>query len=65
MLPLALSLPASPGPGPLVVVTQTLVELGAMVSLVRLVPGCCRCMGSPRGGRASNRDLSAQNVAFP
>ncbi|MGN7235575.1 hypothetical protein ACTHPR_08545 [Micrococcus luteus] len=49
MLPLALSLPASLDPAPLVVVTQTLVELGAMVSLVRLCPGCCRCTGSPRG----------------
>lgn len=38
VLPLALSLPASLSLAPLVVVTQTLVELIAMVILVRLVP---------------------------
>ncbi|MGG7466164.1 arsenic resistance protein [Plantibacter sp. YIM 135347] len=38
VLPLALALPASLGIAPLVVVTQTLVELVGMVVLVRLVP---------------------------
>jgi ACR3 family arsenite transporter len=38
VLPLALALPASLGIAPLAVVTQTLVELVAMVVLVRLVP---------------------------
>lgn len=38
VLPLALALPAALGIAPLAVVTQTLVELVAMVVLVRLVP---------------------------
>lgn len=38
VLPLALALPTSLGIAPLAVVTQTLVELVAMVVLVRLVP---------------------------
>lgn len=38
VLPLALALPASLSIAPLAVVTQTLVELVAMVILVRLVP---------------------------
>lgn len=38
VLPLALALPPSLDPAPLVVVTQTLVELVAMAVLVRLVP---------------------------
>lgn len=38
VLPLALALPATLGIAPLAVVTQTLVELVAMVVLVRLVP---------------------------
>lgn len=38
VLPLALALPASLHPAPLVVVTQTLVELVGMAVLVRLVP---------------------------
>ena len=38
VLPLALALPAAFDLAPLAVVTQTLVELVAMVVLVRLVP---------------------------
>ncbi|WP_454299789.1 arsenic resistance protein [Salana multivorans] len=38
VLPLALALPTSLGPVPLVVVTQTLVELVVMIVLVRLLP---------------------------
>ncbi|MFE8935537.1 arsenic resistance protein [Micrococcus luteus] len=49
VLPLALSLPASLDPAPLVVVTQTLVELGAMVSLVRLVPRLLPLHGQSAG----------------
>lgn len=49
VLPLALSLPASLDPAPLVVVTQTLVELGAMVSLVRLVPRLLPVHGESAG----------------
>lgn len=52
MLPLALSLPASLDPAPLVVVTQTLVELGAMVSLVRLVPRLLPLHGESAGAGA-------------
>ncbi len=52
MLPLALSLPASLDPAPLVVVTQTLVELGAMVSLVRLVPRLLPLHGQSAGAGA-------------
>ena len=49
VLPLALALPASLDPAPLVVVTQTLVELGAMVSLVRLVPRLLLLHGQSAG----------------
>ncbi|UTT46184.1 arsenic resistance protein [Micrococcus luteus] len=49
VLPLALALPASLDPAPLVVVTQTLVELGAMVSLVRLVPRLLPVHGDSAG----------------
>lgn len=42
VLPLALALPAALSLAPLVVVTQTLVELVAMVILVRLVPRLVR-----------------------
>ena len=49
VLPLALALPASLDPAPLVVVTQTLVELGAMVSLVRLVPRLLPLHGDSAG----------------
>ncbi|MBN6751692.1 bile acid:sodium symporter [Micrococcus luteus] len=49
VLPLALALPASLDPAPLVVVTQTLVELGAMVSLVRLVPRLLPLHGESAG----------------
>ena len=38
VLPLALALPASLALAPLVVVTQTLVELIGMVVFVRLIP---------------------------
>lgn len=38
VLPLVLALPPAFDVAPLVVVTQTLVELGVMVALVRLVP---------------------------
>ncbi|WP_308192022.1 hypothetical protein [Gordonia zhenghanii] len=38
VLPLVLALPAEFGPVPLVVVTQTLVELVVMVVMVRTVP---------------------------
>ena len=44
VLPLALALPAALSLAPLVVVTQTLVELVAMVVLVRLMP---RLVGAP------------------
>lgn len=49
VLPLTLALPASLDPAPLVVVTQTLVELGAMVSLVRLVPRLLPLHGQSAG----------------
>ena len=49
VLPLALALPASLYPAPLVVVTQTIVELGAMVSLVRLVPRLLPLHGQSAG----------------
>ena len=49
VLPLALALPASLDPAPLVVVTQTLVELGVMVSLVRLVPRLLPLHGQSAG----------------
>lgn len=52
VLPMALSLPASLDPAPLVVVTQTLVELGAMVSLVRLVPRLLPLHGQSVGAGA-------------
>ncbi|MCK1800951.1 arsenic resistance protein [Micrococcus luteus] len=52
MLPLALSLPASLDPAPLVVVTQTLVEIGAMVSLVRLMPRLLPLHGQSAGAGA-------------
>ena len=52
VLPLALSLPPSLDPAPLVVVTQTLVELGAMVSLVRLVPRLLPLHGQSAGAGA-------------
>lgn len=52
MLPLALALPASLDPAPLVVVTQTLVELGVMVSLVRLVPRLLPLHGQSAGAGA-------------
>ena len=52
VLPLALALPASLDPAPLVVVTQTLVELGAMVSLVRLVPRLLPLHGQSAGAGA-------------
>ncbi|WP_431812804.1 arsenic resistance protein [Kocuria sp. cx-455] len=42
ILPLALALPAALGMAPLVVVTQTLVELLVMVAMVRLVPSFIR-----------------------
>ncbi len=42
VLPLALALPAALSLAPLVVVTQTLVELVAMVILVQLVPRLVR-----------------------
>jgi arsenite transporter len=63
VLPLVLALPASLGPeyrlAPLVVVTQTLVELVVMVVLVRLVP---RLVSVP--GR-SPRDPSAAGLPTP
>jgi len=46
VLPLALALPASMSLAPVVVVTQTLVELVGMVVLVRVVP---RLVPSLRG----------------
>ena len=52
VLPLALALPASLDPAPLVVVTQTLVELGVMVSLVRLVPRLLPLHGQSAGAGA-------------
>ena len=52
VLPLALALPASLDPAPLGVVTQTLVELGAMVSLVRLVPRLLPLHGQSAGAGA-------------
>ena len=42
ILPLALALPAALDVAPLVVVTQTLVELLVMVAMVRLVPALVR-----------------------
>lgn len=45
VLPLALALPPSLGIAPLAVVTQTLVELVAMVVLVRVVPRLARGSG--------------------
>lgn len=63
VLPLVLALPASLGPeyrlAPLVVVTQTLVELVVMVVLVRLVPR----LVSERG--RSPRDPSAVGLPTP
>ena len=52
VLPLALALPASLDPAPLVVVTQTLVEIGAMVSLVRLMPRLLPLHGQSAGAGA-------------
>ncbi|MGW9716075.1 arsenite transporter [Micrococcus aloeverae] len=52
VLPLTLALPASLDPAPLVVVTQTLVELGVMVSLVRLVPRLLPLHGQSAGAGA-------------
>jgi ACR3 family arsenite efflux pump ArsB len=48
VLPLALALPPSLGLAPLAVVTQTLVELVAMVVLVRLVPRLTAREEAPR-----------------
>lgn len=45
VLPLVLALPAAFALAPLVVVTQTLIELVAMVTLVRLVPRLVRDQG--------------------
>ena len=42
VLPLVLALPAAYDLSPLVVVTQTLVELLVMVTMVRLVPNLVR-----------------------
>lgn len=47
VLPLALALPASLALAPVVVVTQTLVELVAMVVLVRVVPRLVRKPSAP------------------
>lgn len=47
VLPLALALPASLAIAPLAVVTQTLVELVAMVILVRVVPAVARDSSAP------------------
>ncbi|MCM6762500.1 bile acid:sodium symporter [Rathayibacter sp. ZW T2_19] len=52
VLPLALALPASLALAPVVVVTQTLVELVGMVVLVRLVP---RLAPARTGGPSSTR----------
>lgn len=52
VLPLALALPASLDPAPLVVVTQTLVELVGMVGLVRLVPRLLPLHGQSAGAGA-------------
>lgn len=51
ILPLALALPAAMDLAPLVVVTQTLVELLVMVAMVRLVPGLVR--GTTANGSAT------------
>jgi arsenite transporter len=48
VLPLALALPAGQGLAPLVVVTQTLVELVVLVALIRIVPRLVRPPASPR-----------------
>jgi arsenite transporter len=55
VLPLALALPASLSLAPLAVVTQTLVELVAMVVLVRVVPALAR---PSRGGAARGASRS-------
>jgi ACR3 family arsenite transporter len=47
VLPLALALPASLSLAPVVVVTQTLVELIGMVIFVRLVPRLVRSESEP------------------
>ncbi|SIT84049.1 bile acid:sodium symporter [Microbacterium sp. RU33B] len=52
VLPLVLALPAAFDLAPLVVVTQTLVELVAMVILVRLLPRIIREARADGGGRA-------------
>ncbi len=51
VLPLALALPAPFAITPLVVVTQTLIELGAMVVMIGLVPRLIRS----RGGRSAGQ----------
>lgn len=56
VLPLALALPASLALAPVVVVTQTLVELIGMVVFVRLVPRLARTRESPRGRRPRAQD---------
>lgn len=48
VLPLALALPASMSIAPLAVVTQTLVEVVAMIILIRLVPLIARTTAQPR-----------------
>ena len=53
VLPLALALPAELSVAPLAVVTQTLIELVAMVVLVRLVPVLTRERSATRSGLAS------------
>jgi ACR3 family arsenite efflux pump ArsB len=52
VLPLALALPAQFALTPLVVVTQTLVELVAMVVLVAVVPRLMPDRGAQRSGSA-------------
>lgn len=52
VLPLALALPAELGLAPIVVVTQTLVELVLMVIYVRLLPAVEAGLGRRGGGRA-------------
>ena len=54
VLPLALALPADLGLAPVVVVTQTLVELVGMIIYVRLLPRLIPAKGKrrPREGRA-------------
>jgi ACR3 family arsenite transporter len=52
VLPLVLALPAGYGVAPLVVVTQTLVELLVMVVLVRVVPVLLPVTGSAPSGRS-------------